>query len=302
MGMANELRVWVAALLAGAVACGLLGGCGDGMGLNAPGEYDKVQLGKPLPADIQKDCRREGLGMGLRREGRQFLTGQSRAETFRVLVDDKGKVVAGHCLRTWDRHGLLGPKEAKARFVLDVRVPDANAPAGGAAIDRPLDEPLLALGRSLAMGVGKRGKLPSAWPDVAPWLLHRLNERRTGQGQAPATALPEGAADLLLVAEVLLESVQVDGGDEMDRAAWKDLDLAEALKEVPRRLPRKKGDTFSWSQVDTRDNEGFVLTMGLPFLVHLAEDRYRTSGSLTNLGAGHVRLVLQGERIEQAGD
>ena len=52
-------RAWLTAILAGA----LLAGCDSGpIGLDAAGEFEKVRLGRPLPAEIGQAGRREGRG------------------------------------------------------------------------------------------------------------------------------------------------------------------------------------------------------------------------------------------------
>jgi len=38
-----------------------------------------------------------------------------------------------------------------------------------------------------------------------------------------------------------------------------------------------------------------MLTLNLPFVARLSEDRHRLSGSFAHLAGGHVRIVLRSE-------
>ncbi|HUT01524.1 MAG TPA: hypothetical protein VM031_03655 [Phycisphaerae bacterium] len=294
--MASERRflspVWHTGILAGA----LLAGCHRGpIGLTAPGEFEKVRLGKPLPADLARHGRRDGLGLALHRTARKALSGESRREILRAVLDGEGKVVAVHCLRTWRRRTLSGAEEEKHRFILEARVAAPPGPASRPADGAALDETLLAMARASALGSGPRVRVPAAWDRVAESLLRQLNERRKARGLPPARRPAEAPAELLLVAEMLLESVATDDAAPMARIVWEELDLAGALRRVPRTWPTADQAPQTWQRRETRDGKGWTLTLGVPFLVHLPDDRHRSSGSLSHFGAGHVRIVLQSE-------
>ena len=85
-----------------------------------------------------------------------------------------------------------------------------------------------------------------------------------------------------------------DDAEAMDRTVWGEMNFADALRNVPRRLPKPKA-TVRWAGGRYRQDKGFSLTLGKLPVIQLAEDRYESGGRLTNLGGGRVQLVLHSE-------
>ena len=271
-----------------------LAGCGGGeIGLDDPGLWEQVALGRPQPIKMSDETRQAALGFSVERGDRRLWEGESRDELVRALVDADGKVMAKHALRTWRRQQWFGATEEMRRFTLEVQLADANTVTQPPAAK--FDEELLAVGKAMALGQAPRTRSPQSWKSVEPVLLARLNEQRKGKGLPPAAKLAVGTAELMVVAEMLLESVSADGGEAMDRAVWGELNLAEAFRRATHRLPRDVDGTFNWSSDERQEDTGFSLALGKLPILQVGENRYRFGGSLTNLGDGRVRVVLHGE-------
>lgn len=282
-----------AVLLAGA----LLGGCGQGdrIAVDGPGRFDQIRLGLPLPAELAADAKADGLGLSLRGSGRDYLSRQTKEEVIRAVVDKEGNVVAAHALTSWRREPISGPVEAKERFVIEARVPELVGPAARPADGAALDETLLAMARNSALRTGPRIDVPASWEQVAPALLIQLSARRTAQGLGPVDKPAETPAELLLVAEILLETIAVDDAEQLDRTIWQEMDIAAALRKVPAELPDPAAVPVVWERKTSREVQRPGVTFGLAILTRFDTQQTRLSGWLTHLGDGHVRLVIQNE-------
>jgi len=259
--------------------------------MDAPGVFEQVQVGRPLPAALADGARREALGFSVEQTRQRFDTGEWRREVVRAIVDREGRVVARHALRTWRRSEMLGGRHERQRFTLEVQLGDRVGATTQPASTQPVDEELLAMARSMALGQASRAELPQVWEDVQRRLLRHLNERRKRRGLPAAAKLAEGPAGLMAVAEMLLEAIDADDAEAMDRTVWGEMDFAKALRDVPRRLPKPKA-TCRWAGGRYRQDKGFSLTLGKLPVIQLAEDRYESGGRLANLGRGRVQLVL----------
>lgn len=269
------------------------------MGLDDPGLWEQVELGRGKPIKVGEEMADAALGFSALESGSDFWSGRSREEQVRALVDADGKVMARHTLRTWRRTQWFGPSQENRRFTLEVQLSDPQAVTDPQAMAQ-LDEELVEMAKAMALGQTPRTRPPQSWTDVEPVLLERLNDWRRDKGLPAASRLAGGTAELLTVAELLLESLPVDGGEEMDHVAWGELNLAEALRKVTRRLPLDADATFRWHSDELREDKGFSFAFDRLPMLQVGEDSYRFGGALTNLGDGRVRIELTGERYQGA--
>jgi len=283
----------LAHLVAGACMGALLAGCGGGaIGMDDPGLAEQMAIGRAAPEATDAEVRQTALGFAIESRQRRLIAGERREELVRAVVDGDGKVVAWHAMRSWRRRSWLKPNEQRRRFTLEAQLDDPVPTTQPADVTGP-DEALLAFGKAMGLGQTPRPKPPQSWPQAEPSLLGGLNERRQRAGLPPAGRLARDTGDLLAVAEMLLEWVPADGAEAMERTVWGELNLTEALRKAARHLPSEVKGTFTWTVSKRQEDKGFSLTLAKLPVVQLAEDRYQSGGSLTNLGAGRVRLVLE---------
>ena len=272
-----------------AVAAALLAGCDAGpVGVDEPAEFERILLGHSLTPDLQQDVEQGHLGFALERTARNHWSGESRDEVIRAIADDDGRVVAKHALRTWQRRSALGGTQEVRRFTLEARLPE---PAGKAT----LDEDLLRMAQAEGLGDAPRGVVPGVWKEIAPHLLDRLNRRRTARGLPPRLKAAEGTTELMLVAEMLLETVPTKQAERMDRAVWGALDLPGAIRRLARQAPIDMTAPLHWSQQDAAEAGGKERSTLDRLLVGQPKPA-RCLGSVSYLGAGRMRLVLERRR------
>ncbi len=279
--------------LAGRLALAFLAatapGCGNGETELASAGPADIRLGSPVPENLRGEVTAHPLGVGVRAAERDWLAGETKVETVRAVVDRNGRVVARHALRTVAEGGMLGDGGVREiGFVLDARLP---APVGGTAGGGP-DADLLALARAAGVEGAPYPAMPRNWDGVTDWLLQRLNRRRQARLTAPAGELPSTPADLVLIAEILLEGLDVPDAEHADMLIWRELRFGEAVGEVARALPGRAGGRHTWSRIITADVPKDGEWNLLSGLFEPAETAWRVSGSLTNMGEGHVRLEL----------
>jgi hypothetical protein len=168
--------------------------------------------------------------------------------------------------------------------------------AAASCMDAPLDENLLALARAQALAKGPRPAPAGNWQEFGAAVLASLNHERLADQLPPTDSPVASVADMILLAEMMLQSIPLEGEEWMDRVAWKRLDLPDALAKVPASLPDSPGEA-TWSHLEVTDAAGLAVTMDLPYALHGAADQTRFSVTLSNLGQGHVRVTLQAQRL-----
>jgi hypothetical protein len=173
----------------------------------------------------------------------------------------------------------------------------AGTLVGAFCLDAPLDEDLLTVAREQALSKGPRPAPPGNWQEFGAAVLAKLNQQRQGDLQPAVDSPVASVADMILLAEMMLQSIPMEGETWMDRIVWKKLDLPDALRKVPTALPDRPGQAATWSHTEITDAAGVAVTMDLPYALHGAATHTRYSTTLTNLGQGHVRVTLQAERL-----
>jgi hypothetical protein len=142
-----------------------------------------------------------------------------------------------------------------------------------------------------------RPGLPGNWQEFGADMLARLNKERKSELAPPTDTVAASVADLILMAEMMLQAIPAEGQEWMDHLVWKKLDLPGALENVPSHLPAQAGQQSGWSAHSKEDGSEMAITLDLPYMIQTAADVTFTHGTLYNRGGGLVRIVLESYRV-----